>query len=116
MLFVLQVKVVHIRILEFNHGCRYKLNPRQPFHSLERLCNLEELYLMGVSVSEYPPCSPKTIHFDAALLQTFKKLRVAVLDIHGSLVSFFSWRASTQKVHIVLYSPKSRTLHCLLSQ
>ncbi|BDA48880.1 hypothetical protein COCOBI_12-5630 [Coccomyxa sp. Obi] len=60
-------------------GNRYNLDDRQPYQSLGSLCNLEELYLLGV-----PGCYFADRQSDAILLQSLEKLRVAVVDIDGT--------------------------------
>ncbi|CAL8463257.1 g2791 [Coccomyxa elongata] len=57
----------------------YNFHRGQPYQLLGSLCNLEELYLVG-----FPGRHSEAWQFNAALLQTYEKLRIAVVDYYGA--------------------------------
>ena len=63
---------------------RYNHDHGQLHQMLEGLHNLEELYMIG-----YPARHLNVGQSDAPLLQTFEKLRIAVMDFHDAPVRSF---------------------------
>ncbi len=96
-----------------SNGCRCNFEfRRHPFKSLKGLCNLEELYLMGFP-SHHLGCQSEVLQFNATLLQTLEKLRIAVVDVRGAPVRFL-YSLTETKSNLVRQAGKP--LYCLLLQ
>lgn len=95
-----------------NNNYRHNLEHGQLYQVLKSLPDLEELYLMGFPGHHY-----EVGESDAPLLQTFEKLRVAVVDIHTAPVRSLLLLKETEHnkcIHLIPPARSSRSLLCFL--